>query len=62
MGKIKEIQGAFKVQHDLNMGSWNSIIASPIGGEMVLLTGKHEDSVEDFIKKKKNRVEFTKMV
>lgn len=53
VGKTKELQGASKIQQKLNMEGWIKIIATPLGGDSVLIFGDHEDSIKDFLTKAK---------
>lgn len=49
VGKTVSLDGAFSVQRELDCVGWSSIKATPLSGNIVLLTGENQDSVKEFL-------------
>lgn len=49
VAKTREDNGVFYVQQKMNKEEWDSIVATPLGGSVVLLSGVNEESVINFV-------------
>lgn len=58
VGKTTSLDGAFTFQKDLDFACWSYIKATPLSGNMVLLTGDKQETIKEFLKQEASSLSF----